>query len=987
MKNIFALLICCSFLLQQAQGRNWYVANSGNDANSNAIGTPWQTIDKINASWASIAAGDSILFKAGDIFFGSLVIGKASVKIGRYGTGAKPIITGSITLSSWTLTTPGIYKTSAVLLNNTNLVSINGNPAQIARYPNPTDADGGYITFKTGTIGYIVDTSKNKIAVSIGDYISIKTNDFHFDNGIITRLSGDTFFYRTGIIINASIAAVFSVDVQDGHGYFWYNKKSYLDQQNEYWYDSTAKELYVYFGATNPATQTVKAAAKEVLIDCNGYQNISIENIALENAGLIGIKSHNGNGLIIKNVDCTNSGGAGFLVSNTPNTTIDNCKIYNSLSCGINLNNRNSTTATISNCSVRKSGYIPGMGSYYDPADYCGIYANCANLTVRNNRIDSAGYNGISWQGTNALITRNVINTYGFVLQDCGGLYTYTRATKRYYNRVVSYNIVKNGIGNNFGSPITYLKTKNYYSDGESSGTIYEYNISDSSNGSGFHCNNCDSLIVRYNLFSNSNKAFSLMKWDYSGVNVRGNIFKKNILYERSPAYNDYNMHFTISRMYGSLLSNCAAVGIVDSNYLNYENEIPFGFELYDSLKNPINNPPYNFEAYKAATGWDANSKLIRSYKKYNLLSTIGSNRVSNATFTSAMGWTLSGSSTTFSVASNTATIKFNSPAVRNYSLLYQNIGAIDNANKYLVRVKTTGTTDRGVLQVFFRLSTSPYTALTPIQYRAFNTTPEIHEFLFTSPVTNSSAQLVIGINQNSGTTGISNVEMYEANATINNISDSVKIIINDADTVQTYNLGARYITVDDSIYQTVSVAPRGYFFGTYYGPVIGSLTPINVAESKTNVLCNGNATGTATVTMTGGKTPYSILWNNGATSFALTNLTAGTYTYTAKDSVNQTKTGSITITQPAAALSATATAGPVLGNNATVTVTASGGTPNTGTPAYNGIGTFTGTVGNNFYIVSDANGCQVQTSVNIVAAPVVTPVITTLKGPWIFKN
>lgn len=55
----------------------------------------------------------------------------------------------------------------------------------------------------------------------------------------------------------------------------------------------------------------------------------------------------------------------------------------------------------------------------------------------------------------------------------------------------------------------------------------------------------------------------------------------------------------------------------------------------------------------------------------------------------------------------------------------------------------------------------------------------------------------------------------------------------------------------------------------------------LTVTSSSTPASCNGTSDGTASVTASGGVSPYSYLWNNGQTSQNVTGLTAGNYSVT----------------------------------------------------------------------------------------------------------
>jgi gliding motility-associated-like protein len=160
---------------------------------------------------------------------------------------------------------------------------------------------------------------------------------------------------------------------------------------------------------------------------------------------------------------------------------------------------------------------------------------------------------------------------------------------------------------------------------------------------------------------------------------------------------------------------------------------------------------------------------------------------------------------------------------------------------------------------------------------------------------------------------------------------------------------------------------------------------------APTHVLCFGQSTGAASVTAAGGTPAYTYAWSNAVSASSITAQPAGAYIVTITDSKGCTSTASVTITQPPTPVSITNAVGTVPtcnpGNDATITITASGGVgPYTYSPtnaagsyvagnvlAGFGVGTFT-------VYAKDANGCTTSTAVNIVnaALPNVTASVTT---------
>ncbi len=73
------------------------------------------------------------------------------------------------------------------------------------------------------------------------------------------------------------------------------------------------------------------------------------------------------------------------------------------------------------------------------------------------------------------------------------------------------------------------------------------------------------------------------------------------------------------------------------------------------------------------------------------------------------------------------------------------------------------------------------------------------------------------------------------------------------------------------------------------------------VKASTINILCNGSSTGSATVGVKYGTSPYTYSWNpGGRTTATASGISAGIYTVTVKDGCGNAATASVTITQPA---------------------------------------------------------------------------------------
>ena len=155
---------------------------------------------------------------------------------------------------------------------------------------------------------------------------------------------------------------------------------------------------------------------------------------------------------------------------------------------------------------------------------------------------------------------------------------------------------------------------------------------------------------------------------------------------------------------------------------------------------------------------------------------------------------------------------------------------------------------------------------------------------------------------------------------------------------------------------------------------------------TNTPVLCAGGNTGSITVTALGGAPTLSYTLNPGAitnNTGIFNNISSGNYTVIVVDANGCSVSTSIVVTQPPALV----LANPVItnptcnpGNNGSINITVSGGTPNytfkIGAGAFQPSGVFTGlTTGTYIITVKDANGCTKTTAVTLTNnnAPILT--------------
>lgn len=557
MKNLISifLLFCCTNIF----ATNYYVAKEGDDSNTGLNGTTqgWATIAKVNSF--SFAANDSILFERGGIFYGGILVTRASLNFGAYGTGAKPVISGLSTLSGWVSLGGNLWEAATSGVSATvNLVLRNNTIQQVGRYPNTDAANSGYLTNTATTSTSITGPALSSVTNWTGAEVAIRVNRWSIVRKVVTGHSAGTISF-------SALSRTPGVNF----GYFFLRDSRTLDKDGEWWHDNANSKLRVY-STTNPSTYIYEISTVDDLFFC-AYSNITITNLAFTGAGNRAIRFSGGTNVLVYGVDVTNSGGEGISSNTTDHVTVDNCTVNNCLLSGIRVNSPSSglKVLTVKNCIVNNISLIAGMEASDGVNGGEGLLCKGGDsVLILNNRVTNTGYNGIEWQGNDAYVKYNYVSTFCSVRDDGSGIYTIEgpgSSLPTRDNRYLISNIVTNGVGAVRGTDggTSESAISGLYFDQGTRTVVVDSNTVFNVNGNSFHGNSNASLTFINNTFYGNTSSISTQRFADANL-VRSMVIKKNIFYPYRFRYRNLAINLP------SLLTKQAdisAMGVIDSNY------------------------------------------------------------------------------------------------------------------------------------------------------------------------------------------------------------------------------------------------------------------------------------------------------------------------------------------------------------------------------------------------------------------------------------
>lgn len=437
MKRNFQIFITFLLTVNYAMAKDIYVAKTGNNTNAGTIASPYLTIQKA----ASVAvAGDVVIIKAGTY--------EETVTPSNSGTSEKPIIFKSATgekviisamqaVSGWTLDKANVYKTAVDWdLGQENMVLHGNKLMDLARWPNNTSESPFPLTFNKMSSGG-TDYIEYAAGIPAGNWSNGGSIHFYGGAGFlawkeyITKIVGNKVYFN--LQRNVSWIPDKHNPGYTGHGkydgeFYLQGIKEALDYKNEWFYDKSAKILYVQIdGGGKPADGAIMMRKRTIAIELNKnyitFENLAVFggaiNISGSNNTLSQVSSFYGNYHMGVVSSFTSNAQSVLLLGNY--NTITKCEIAYGAGSGLTDKGNNNKL----------------INSYVHHFNFLGNYdcvlntRGATNAVYKNNKLEYGGRDIIQAYADNSEYAYNEVAWSNIVADDCGLLYTTNvRATK-----------------------------------------------------------------------------------------------------------------------------------------------------------------------------------------------------------------------------------------------------------------------------------------------------------------------------------------------------------------------------------------------------------------------------------------------------------------------------------------------------------------------------------------------------------------------------
>jgi parallel beta-helix repeat protein len=715
-----------NYYLSSSTGKDTYTPQEAQDPSS-----PWRSLERLNAFIPELSPGDSVLFKKGDAFYGTLQLKKSGTKekpivFGHYGTGPLPMITGLFELKGWERHSPGIY---FIELPSTakpiQVLTIDGKPQAMGRFPNSDAVKKGYLIPES-----ISDKTRLSHEVFLnneawqGAELVLRKNHWIIDRQKITAQKGNTITFSTAT----------RYEPKNGFGFFIQNHLNTLDQLGEWYQDLDKKRLYVCLEDTNPENYTIQVSSVDQLITTlPNTRHVTIEGLHLNGANKVGLFIRGGSFFRFSNGIIENSGENGVLVLNMDHLSILNSEIRNSFNSGIYLRSGN-YQATIADNLIENTFMMPGMGQNGDSNGFA-LYSISDADTITHNTIRNVGYVGIGFNGSKTLIKNNLVDGFCLSKGDGGGIYSYTgNSNPGYTDRKVTGNIIRNGHGAREGTPLQGSNlpapAEGIYIDDNSNNVSVTDNTVYQISNKGIYLHNAQNIEISNNLVFDAGYLVFL-KDDELGQPLKNVRISNNTLIKKEP--------HQIGMGIQSASPEFQTIGL--SNQNRYVDLTGFGIPFYFENSATKKEMYYTLESWKQETGWEKSTMEIAKTINQDLIEyeTIS---FSNPNFSDALNgiYCTNGCTLTQGKEGN---ISFTGKD--EVAGLKLDLGPLKNKSGYLLSI-TASSEEQTIIEAYLRQKGPSYRKLSPETPLLVTNSRNEFKIVIKNPEEDQDASLILNI-------------------------------------------------------------------------------------------------------------------------------------------------------------------------------------------------------------------------------------------------
>lgn len=524
--------------------------------------------------------------------------------------------------SNWIQHQGNIYKTT--LENDIWQLFVDSAQMVMARWPNAQFSDDGVYDWTNWAQG-IENGSSNGSGKIDPAYHDLASSGINIQNALGILNVGSFKTWTQKITSHTTGSNSFSYEPVPGtykskhHYFFFEGKLEFLDNPNEWLYDSSDKTLYLYTdNGTNPNGRIIQGKTQSYAFDINNCSNLEISGLYFVATTLIASVSDK---LLIENChfsfpNCSKrmlGNDEGLEVSSmgkpggyVHNSIIRKCLFEHTDGEGLRIYGNNNT---LENCYFHHIDYtaseLEGL--------MVSILINGTGNKIKNNTIHSTGASATVLPGDESEFSYNKVTKTGFVQSD-GAVYQGTKNTV--FNSNTHHNII-------YQTPKYALRYDAPVGDAGSAGTQgkMHHNIAWETNGIMVKGN--EHHIAYNTCFSNTGNGIIILAEDNSNLDsyIQNNLAEK-MAGHRSNSSNTSPVPGIVNNNWnGYDHPNTNISSLINlNNYMPKENSeiIDAGIEIPEIPHNTIGNSPDIGAQEHGATPWTAGVDWTPNFYPYN---------------------------------------------------------------------------------------------------------------------------------------------------------------------------------------------------------------------------------------------------------------------------------------------------------------------------------------------------------------------------------